>query len=216
MQLHGVILPGYEDSWSRVLVSLEDVTDSVQSRRRLALSEAYARGLFEHSPVSLWVEDFSGVKALLDRVRMQGIQDFRVFTDVHPEFVDQCASEIRVLEVNHQTLHLFGSGEKAAIIRRLDEVFREEMLQALREQLIDLWDGKLSSSARSPPIRWRARSSICSSSFRSFPAMRPTGRRCRSPLWTSPPARRPKPISNISASTTCSPGSTTAPSMWKS
>lgn len=143
VQLHGVILPGYEDSWSRVLVSLEDVTDSVQSRRRLALSEAYARGLFEHSPVSLWVEDFSGVKALLDRVRMQGIQDFRVFTDVHPEFVDQCASEIRVLEVNHQTLHLFGSGEKAAIIRRLDEVFREEMLQALREQLIDLWDGKL-------------------------------------------------------------------------
>ena len=32
----------------------------------------------------------------------RGIADFRVFTDVHPEFVRQCMSEIRVIDVNHE------------------------------------------------------------------------------------------------------------------
>ncbi|GGF78609.1 diguanylate cyclase [Azorhizobium oxalatiphilum] len=141
--LRGTIMPGYEDSWERVLVALEDVTESVQARRNLAVSEAYARGLFEHSPVSLWVEDFSAVKRLINRVREQGIADFRVFTDVHPEFVEQCASEIRVLEVNRHTLQLFGAPDKATLMRALDSIFRDEMLVAFREQLIDLWDGKL-------------------------------------------------------------------------
>ncbi|MGU3496177.1 diguanylate cyclase domain-containing protein [Xanthobacteraceae bacterium A53D] len=143
VQLHGAIMPGYEESWGRVLISLEDVTASVQARRGLMLSEAYARGLFEHSPVSLWVEDFSSVKRLIDRVRDQGIIDFRVFTDVHSEFVEQCASEIRVLDVNRQTLQLFGAPDKATLLRSLGSVFRDEMLLAFREQLIDLWDGKL-------------------------------------------------------------------------
>ena len=63
------IIPGHEATWSRVLVSLEDVTSQVQSALRIQRSERYARDLFEHSPVSLWVEDFSAVKHLMDGVR---------------------------------------------------------------------------------------------------------------------------------------------------
>ena len=49
-------------------------------RRELAVSESFARGLFEYSPVSLWVEDFSEVKALIDDVRERGITDFHFYT----------------------------------------------------------------------------------------------------------------------------------------
>ncbi len=69
IQLKGSILPGYEETWGRVLVAIEDVTERETARRQLARSEEYARGLFEHSPVSLWVEDFSQVKQLLTDVR---------------------------------------------------------------------------------------------------------------------------------------------------
>jgi len=143
IQLHGRILPGYEESWGRVLIAIEDVTDRENARRKLVQSENYALGLFAHSPVSLWVEDFSAVKRLIDEVRDRGITDFRVFTDVHPEFVARCLSEIRVLEVNQRTLELFGAADKASLLRALPEVFRNEMEQHFREQLIDLWDGKL-------------------------------------------------------------------------
>jgi diguanylate cyclase (GGDEF)-like protein len=143
IQLHGRILPGREQSWDRVLIAIEDVTERENARRKLTQSENYALGLFAHSPVSLWVEDFSSVKKLLDEIRDRGITDFRVFTDVHPEFVARCMSEIRVLDVNRRTLELFGAADKPALLRSLRDVFRDDMETHFREQLIDLWEGKL-------------------------------------------------------------------------
>jgi diguanylate cyclase (GGDEF)-like protein len=143
IQLKGAILPGHEESWERVLIAIEDVTERETARHRLARSEEYARGLFEHSPISLWVEDFSSVRRLLEEVRDKGISDFRVFTDVHPEFVERCMSEIRVIDVNQHTLELFAAPDKETLLRNLPEIFRDEMQPHFREQLIDLWEGRI-------------------------------------------------------------------------
>ncbi|WP_243373490.1 sensor domain-containing diguanylate cyclase [Microvirga solisilvae] len=143
IQLKGTILPGHEERWDRVLVAIEDVTERETARRDLSVSEAYARGLFEHSPVSLWVEDFSAVKQLLEDVRRQGISDFRTFTDVHPEFVSRCMSEIRVIDVNRHTLELFAAPDKKTLLGNLADVLRDEMRESFREQLIDLWNDKI-------------------------------------------------------------------------
>jgi diguanylate cyclase (GGDEF)-like protein len=143
VQLRGAVLPGYEDDWGRILLSVEDISEREAARRLAASSESYARGLFHHSPVSLWVEDFSAIKVLLDEVREQGISDFRVFTDVHPEFVRRCMSEIRVLDVNRHTLDMFRAPDVTTLLNRLNEVFRDDMEPHFREQLVDLWDGKL-------------------------------------------------------------------------
>lgn len=141
--LHVRVLPGHEHDWGRVLLALEDISEREQARRELLRSERYALGLFEHSPVSLWVEDFSGVKRLLDEVREQGITDFRTFTDVHPEFVDTCMAEIRVIEVNRQTLRMFRVADRDALVAALPQIFRDEMRRPFTEQLIDLWNGQL-------------------------------------------------------------------------
>lgn len=143
IELKGSILPGYEESWERVLVATLDVTERESVRRRLAESTRYAAGLFEHSPVSLWVEDFSSVKTLLEEARALGITDFRVFTDVHPEFVERCMSEIRVLDVNKHTLEMFAAPDRETLLHRIGDVFRDDMRHHFREQLIDLWHGKL-------------------------------------------------------------------------
>ena len=143
IELKGSILPGHEHDWSRVLVAIQNVTDREAVRRRLSTAEEYARGLFEHSPVSLWVEDFSAIKLLLDELRERGITDFRTFTDVHPDFVERCMSEIQVIDVNRQTLTLFAAPDKETVLRRTGEIFRDAMHQHFKEQLIDLWSGKL-------------------------------------------------------------------------
>lgn len=143
VQVRARVLPGYEESWSRVLVSLEDVTAEVQGTAQLQRSEQYARDLFEYSPVSLWVEDFSVVKRLMDEVRARGITDFRTFLKVHPEFVTRCMQEIQVIDVNRQTLKMFGAEDKVQLLRSLSRIFRGEMYDSFAEQLIDLWDGKL-------------------------------------------------------------------------
>jgi diguanylate cyclase (GGDEF)-like protein/PAS domain S-box-containing protein len=137
------IVPGHEQDWTRVIISLEDITVRVRAQTRLKRSEQYAQGLFEHSPVSLWVEDFSGIKRLIDEVKTMGIDDFRTFLNVHPDFVSRCLQEIVVLDVNAQTLRMFGATSKAEVIGNLQRIFRDDMLQHFTEQLIDLWSGKL-------------------------------------------------------------------------
>lgn len=132
--------------WDRMLMAIEDFTAEKRARQAAASNEAYARGLFELSPVSLWVEDFSEVKALLDDVREQGITDFRTFVDVHPEFVQSCMERIRVVDVNRQTLTLFGATGKDELLARLPEVFRDEMGRSFAEQLLDCWNGNLFQS----------------------------------------------------------------------
>lgn len=140
--IHVRILQGHEAQWDRVMVSLEDISEAVQIRKSLAQSEQYARNLFDCSPVSLWVEDFSGVKRLMEQVRNAGIQDFRVFLSVHPEFVDQCMEQIHVIDVNRETLNMFCATSKEELLSKLDLVFRDEMRTSFLEQLIDLWNGK--------------------------------------------------------------------------
>ncbi len=143
IELEATILPGHEATWDRVLFAVVDVTERESAHRRAAESEDFARGLFEHSPVSLWVEDFGAIKTLLDELRQRGIEDLRVFTDVHPEFVDRCMTEIRVVDVNRHTLKLFGARDKRSLLNRTGDVFRDDMRPHFREQLIDLWNGRL-------------------------------------------------------------------------
>ena len=140
--LDGSLLPGHEQSWDRVLLAIEDVSERAAAQRALRQSESYARGLFEHSPVSLWVEDFSAVKRLIDEVREAGVSDFRTFTNVHPEFVQRCMQEIRVVDVNRQTLQMFAAADRDQLLSHLHLVFRDDMQQHFAEQLIDLWHGK--------------------------------------------------------------------------
>ena len=136
------VLPGHETTWDRVLVSLDDITERVRAERDRIESERYARGLFEHSPVSLWVEDFSAVKLLLDDIRDRGISDFATFIKVHPEFVTRCMQEIRVIDVNRETLRMFAATDKDMLLHNLSRVFRDEMTESFADQMQDLWDGK--------------------------------------------------------------------------
>lgn len=143
IQLRGSVLPGYEDTLGRVLITIEDVTAREVARRNEQESRQYAEGIFKHSPVSLWVEDFSRIRIMLEEIRNRGIVDFRVFTDVHSEFVRQCMSEIRVIDINQATLDLFCAPDKDTLLQRLSDVFRDEMEKHFREQLIELWNGNL-------------------------------------------------------------------------
>ncbi|ODU07091.1 MAG: histidine kinase [Rubrivivax sp. SCN 71-131] len=143
VRVRGRILPGHEERWDRVLVSLEDDTAPMRAQRALQHSEQYARSLFEHSPVSLWVEDFSQVKRLMDEVRAQGISDFRTFLKVHPEFITRCMREIRVIDINQVTVALFGAADKRELLERTDRVFTADMQESFADQLLDLWEGRL-------------------------------------------------------------------------
>ncbi len=105
------------------------------------------RGLFENSPVSLWEEDYSQIKAFFDELRQAGVEDLRDYLDEHPEAVGHCLRMIRVLDVNQKTLSLFGAANRQELIDHLDRIFRDEMQRYFRDQLLHLWRADLTHEA---------------------------------------------------------------------
>jgi diguanylate cyclase (GGDEF)-like protein len=142
IRLRWSVLPGFEQTYARVLVSISDIREQKRAERALAASEAHFRGLFEHAPVSLWEQDFSGVRRYLDDLRAQGVSDLGVHLDDHPEAVDACMARIVVLDVNQRTLDLFGARDKPELLANLSRIFRDEMRQHFRQEMIDIWNGK--------------------------------------------------------------------------
>jgi len=105
-------------------------------------NERYYR-LFEESPVSLWEEDFSGAKQILDSYRQQGVRDFRTFLASNPDVVFECAEKIKVLDVNNATLTLFKAKNKADLLNNLKFVFCDESYIHFQDELVCLVEEKL-------------------------------------------------------------------------
>ncbi len=134
--LHWRILPGFEQNWERVLVTIEDITALKQAEQRL-------RSLFDASPISLWEEDYSALKAYFDSLRLSGVTDLQSHLEQHPEVVTVCMGLIKVLNVNQKTLELFRADSKEHLLSHLDQVFRGEMETHFAKELVDLWNGRL-------------------------------------------------------------------------
>lgn len=134
--LHWRILPDHEQTWERVLVTIEDVTLRKNAERRF-------QNLFESSPISLWEEDYSALKAFFDTLRAQGIVDLQNHLRKHPEVVGHCTALIKVLNVNKKTVELFKANSKEHLLANLNMVFRDEMREHFARELVDLWNGKL-------------------------------------------------------------------------
>lgn len=131
------IMPEYENNWERVLVTTEDITARKRAEQRL-------HNLFEASPISLWEEDYSAIKKYFDVLRTQGVTSLESYLEEHPEAVSYCVGLINVLDVNQKTLQLFGAESKEHLIANLPRIFRDEMEEHFANELIDLWNGKLS------------------------------------------------------------------------
>ena len=104
------------------------------------------QAMFALAPVSLWLEDYTGLKQLFDRWRADGITDLRAAFRATPSRVKECAAQIRILEVNNKTHELFGSRDLEHLIANLDTVFRDDMLDTHGEEMIQLWEGRLEFS----------------------------------------------------------------------
>jgi len=114
----------------------------IHSEQQLRESEQRFRSLFDDSPIALWEEDFSAVKARLDTLRSQGVTDFRTFFMDHPQEVANCVSLLKVLGVNRAAVSLLGAKNKAAVLANVDHILSRRGYADFINELVHISQGK--------------------------------------------------------------------------
>ena len=115
--------------------------DRKQKEAALRESESRYRGLFEHSPISLWEEDFSEVKRHIEAIRQSGVTDFHAFFESHPQVLIECIGEIKVLDVNTATLVLMHAADKNQLIGNLQQVFGADASEGFVDEFVSIAEG---------------------------------------------------------------------------
>ena len=96
--------------------------------------------LFDHAPISLCVQDFSGIRRLFDQVRAQGVHELGAYLETQPGFVATCMQQIAVRDVNLETVRMFGAESKEHLLANLDRILRDGMAHHFQAELTALWD----------------------------------------------------------------------------
>jgi PAS domain S-box-containing protein len=111
-------------------------------------AEITFRGIFESLPISIWVEDFSAVIAALEALRDQGVADVGSYLQDHPGETERLVQLIRVLDINHASLRLYGATTKEELFANLDMLFTPQSLAAFRDELVAVAENRPGFTAK--------------------------------------------------------------------
>ena len=130
-----------------------DVTERRQAEEALEQSEQRYRSLFEAAPISLWEEDWSGVKKLIDELRDDGVTDFGAAFRDRPQLLKRAGASIRILDVNDATLHIYRADSKEQLIDEHHRRLRTAPWPSLLEELQFLTSGQRRITTESEDLR---------------------------------------------------------------
>jgi PAS domain S-box-containing protein len=131
----------HQDNESTVFVVV-NITETKKTEQALKESESSYRSIFENSPVSMWIEDFSEVKRYVDDLRDSGIEDINKFFLKNPDEVTKCTKLVKLIDVNQATIDLHNVRSKAHVLGNLGDIILEDALDMFREEIVAITGGK--------------------------------------------------------------------------
>ncbi|SDW21173.1 PAS domain S-box-containing protein [Lutibacter oricola] len=98
--------------------------------------------LFNHAPISLWLEDFSEAKNYLDKKVKEQNTTITNYLDSNPEVIPKLASLVTVKDVNETTLKIYKAKTKNELLQNLNKVFTKNSSEGFSTLLVELLKGK--------------------------------------------------------------------------
>jgi PAS domain S-box-containing protein len=97
-----------------------DISTRKAAEEKLRYSEHRYHNLFQAMAASFWEIDFSGVDQVIRSLYASGVRDFASHFAANPKTVRKMMRAAQVIDVNDQTVKLFGNGDKAALLGNLE------------------------------------------------------------------------------------------------
>lgn len=110
----------------RAVCSFVDFTERNKADQALRKSERRYQDLFQAMTVSFWELDLSLVSDLLDESMLASDGDISTYFQRYPDCVERVLRSTRILDVNDQTLTLFGGLNKSDLLGTLDRFWSPE------------------------------------------------------------------------------------------
>lgn len=96
---------------------------------------------FDLSPISMWLQDFSGVKTIFNRWKAEGIQDLEAFLMEDTQRLFECLETIHTLHVNKSTLRLYEAQDLDEILAHFIAFLTPEVTEFQIKFFCALWNG---------------------------------------------------------------------------
>jgi putative nucleotidyltransferase with HDIG domain len=117
-----------------------------RGERTLRESERRYRSLFEDSPVAMWEEDDSAVKAHLEALVAGGVEDVIAYLLDHPEEYARCVGLSRTLDANKAAIKLFEADSCEELLARNSDLYRRESDRGIYRFWAAMLDGERSAT----------------------------------------------------------------------
>lgn len=125
-----------------LLISFANILKRIKIETKLKESEEELRAVFEHTPISFWLEDFSAVKDYFDFLRDKGVSDIESYFKQYPEELEKCVQGIKISDINQATVELHQARNKNQLMDSLEKTFTPESLVVFQKEMIDIWNGE--------------------------------------------------------------------------
>lgn len=114
-----------------IVIQSINLTKRRRTERTLLYTQRRFQTVFDYSPVALWEQDFSAVKERLERIVVQTEQPIHQYLQAHPQIVERCIDDIKIVRQNARARRTFGvappdrivEDSRAAIIDELAALF---------------------------------------------------------------------------------------------
>ncbi len=129
------------------------------SSRRSAVDISFAEefvlyhDIFEHLPIAIWEEDYSGPKTLIDQWRNEGVDDFQSFFQEHPDKLRLAIGSIKTVRANKHALKQYGFSNRAELFEAETRGLWLEEMDYYGEEFSRLANGEFWFEIEAP-IQW--------------------------------------------------------------
>ena len=118
-----------------------DLTERKRAEEALKQSETRYQNLFQAMAVSFFELDYTSSRQILRALRDAGVHDFRGHFKENPRLIREIMRATRVIDVNDQTVALFGRGNKEELLTSVEAFWPEESLDDYVESVLATIEG---------------------------------------------------------------------------